>query len=171
MNTFVLADPARCIGCRACEIACVDAHMSDDMGRAMEKGRPFSPRISIVRESGVTVPIQCRQCEDAPCAAVCSAGAISFDGRAVVIDAEKCFGCKTCLAACPFGAMQVGMISKGHGAPVAHKCDLCSGNRDTPACVSVCPAGALRIFSSTELRNMASSKRLESARRAAVESR
>ncbi|WP_319777131.1 4Fe-4S dicluster domain-containing protein [Maridesulfovibrio sp.] len=163
MNTFVLAVPSRCIGCRACEIACVDAHMEFDMGRAMEKGQPFSPRISVVRESGVTAPVQCRQCEDAPCAAACPVGAISFDGQAVVVDAELCFGCKGCLAACPLGAMQVGIINAGHEAPVAHKCDLCSGHREQPACVSVCPAGALSVFSTEALHKLSSAKRLKNA--------
>lgn len=169
MNAFVLADPSRCIGCRACEIACVDAHMAFDMAEAMEYGQPFSPRIFVVRESGVTAPIQCRQCEDAPCAAACPAGAVTFNGRAVVVDAERCFGCKACLAACPFGAMQVGMPSGVRDVPVAHKCDLCVGHRDMPACVSVCPAGALRLFSEGELRQLSASRRREAARRAAFE--
>lgn len=164
MNSFVLAVPSRCIGCRACEIACVDAHMSADMGQAMEEGQPFSPRISVVRESGVTAPIQCRQCEDAPCAKACPVDAISYNGESVVIDAERCFGCKACLAACPFGAMQVGLINVEHEAPVAHKCDLCSGHRDNPACVSVCPAGALSVFSAETLQKLSSDKRRENAR-------
>ncbi|HAS90285.1 MAG TPA: electron transporter HydN [Desulfovibrio sp.] len=159
MNSFVLAVPSRCIGCRACEIACVDAHMSADMGQAMEEGLPFSARISVVRESGVTAPIQCRQCEDAPCAKACPVDAISYNGESVVIDAKRCFACKACLAACPFGAMQVGVINVEHEAPVAHKCDLCSGYRDAPACVSVCPAGALNVFSTEKLQKLSAGKR------------
>ncbi|TIH12853.1 4Fe-4S dicluster domain-containing protein [Marinifilum sp. JC120] len=169
MNAFVLADPSRCIGCRACEIACVDAHMDSDMGTAMERGLTFSPRLSVVRESGVTAPIQCRQCEDAPCAAVCPSGAITFNGRSVVIDAEQCFGCKACLAACSVGAMQVGIINGERNVPVAHKCDLCAGHREQPACVSVCPAGALRVFSSESLQQLTASRRRENARRVAFE--
>ncbi|WP_320171142.1 4Fe-4S dicluster domain-containing protein [Maridesulfovibrio sp.] len=169
MNDFVLADPSRCIGCRACEIACVDAHTALDMAGAMEEGLPFSPRISVVRESGVTAPIQCRQCEDAPCASACLAGAITFDGRSVVVLTERCIGCKACLAACPFGAMQVGMIDGFLEVPVAHKCDLCAGHRDTPACVSVCPADALRVFSDSKLQRFSSLKRQASAVRVAFD--
>ncbi|WP_419783523.1 4Fe-4S dicluster domain-containing protein [Maridesulfovibrio sp.] len=164
MNTFVLAVPSRCIGCRACEIACVDAHMNSDMAQAMEQGQPFSPRLSVIRESGVTAPIQCRQCEDAPCVKACPAGAIRCDGRSVAIDAELCFGCKACLAACPFGAMQVGLVNLEKETPVAYKCDLCSGHRADPACVSVCPAGALSVFSNEALQKLSSSKRRETAR-------
>jgi electron transport protein HydN len=93
-------------------------------------------------------------------------GAITFNGRSVAIDAERCFGCKACLAVCPVGAMQVGTIDVERHVPVAHKCDLCTGFRDEPACVSVCPAGALSLFSGESLQKLSSSKRKESARRA-----
>ncbi|MGE4535612.1 MAG: 4Fe-4S dicluster domain-containing protein [Desulfovibrio sp.] len=163
MHAFVLADPARCIGCRACEIACAAAHMEEDMGQAMARGLPFAPRLCLVRESGVTAPIQCRQCEDAPCAAACPTGAVASDGRAVTVAAERCVGCKACLAACPVGAMQVGRLPGDQGGPVAHKCDLCAGRRETPACVAVCPAGALRLISRDVLRGLAVSRRRRQA--------
>lgn len=163
MHAFVLADPARCIGCRACEIACAAAHMDQDLGQAMEQGLPFAPRLSVVRESGVTAPIQCRQCEDAPCAAACPYGAVASNGRAVEVRAERCIGCKACLAACPVGAMQVGRLPEGRGLPVAHKCDLCAGRLDSPACVAVCPASALRVVTSETLARLAGRRRRRQA--------
>lgn len=163
MHAFVLSDPSRCIGCRACEIACVDAHMQEDLGIAGEKKFPFSPRLSIVHEAEVTAPIQCRQCEDAPCASACPVGAILSDGKTVRVKPEDCVGCKACLAACPVGAMQVGCIPDSSNRPVAHKCDLCSGREDGPACIAVCPAGALRILARKELKSISGSKRRQSA--------
>ncbi|WP_027721163.1 4Fe-4S dicluster domain-containing protein [Maridesulfovibrio zosterae] len=172
MHTFVLSDPERCIGCRSCEIACVAAHMDEDMVEAGNKKLAFSPRIKIIHEAQVTAPIQCRQCEDAPCASVCPVGAIIYDGTAVRINTELCFGCKACLAACPVGAMQVGRIHESSDAPVAHKCDLCSGREDGPACVSVCPSpGALKILTSDELKLIAGKRRRKSALQLAFENK
>lgn len=163
MHAFVLADPARCIGCRACEIACAATHMEEDMAQAMARGLPFAPRLCLVRESGVTAPIQCRQCEDAPCAAACPTGAIASDGRTVRVTPERCVGCKACLAACPVGAMQVGRLPGTARGPVAHKCDLCADYRDTPACVAVCPADALRVVSRDVLQGQALARRRRQA--------
>lgn len=163
MHAFVLADPDRCIGCRACEIACVDAHMEEDMGQAMERGLPFAPRLCLIRESGVTAPIQCRQCEDAPCAAACPTGAVASDGKTVVVTAERCIGCKACLAACPVGAMQVGRLPGKRDVPLAHKCDVCAARGYAPACVAVCPAKALRLVSRESLRRQTEAKRRGSA--------
>ena len=55
----------------------------------------------------------------------------------VLIDEELCIGCKECLEACPFGAMQY-----NDDQETAVKCDLCFDrlkNDQTPACYSVCP--------------------------------
>ncbi|BCS88155.1 4Fe-4S dicluster domain-containing protein [Pseudodesulfovibrio sediminis] len=163
MHTFVLSDPARCIGCRACEIACVDAHMAEDLGQAGERDLPFVPRINVVHEAEVTAPIQCRQCEDAPCLAVCPAGAIVHEGQTVRVLAERCFGCKTCMAVCPVGAMRVGRLPGSEERLLAYKCDLCVGREEGPACVAVCPAGALRILGEAELQGISGGRRRNSA--------
>ena len=163
MHAFVLAEPSRCIGCRACEIACAAAHMEEDMALAMERGLPFAPRLCLVREAGITAPVQCRQCEDAPCAAACPTGAAASDGQAVVVAAERCVGCKACLAACPVGAMQVARLPGRSEGLVAYKCDLCAGKAAVPACVSVCPAGALRVYTRERLRRLTGTRRRKSA--------
>lgn len=163
MHPFVLSDPSRCIGCRACEIACVDAHMDEDMVEAGNKELPFSPRITIVHEAEVTAPVQCRQCEEAPCVAACPAGAVVSEGDTVRVETERCCGCKACMAACPVGAMQVAVIPGKIKTPVAHKCDLCKGREKGPACVEVCPAGALRVFGREDLQRIPVSKRRQSA--------
>ena len=163
MHAFVLADPSRCIGCRACEIACAAAHMDADMAQAMERDLPFAPRLCVVRDAGIAVPIQCRQCEDAPCAAACPTGAVTSDGKTVAVAPQRCIGCKACLAACPVGAMQVDRLPGDRSGPVAYKCDLCGGKADVPACVAVCPAGALRVYTREGLRQLAGARRRQSA--------
>lgn len=152
MNRFVIAEPSKCIGCRTCEIACVVAHQS-----GTEELTPlnFQPRLTVVRNGKVTTPILCRQCDDAPCAKACPANAISFMHDSVHIQQELCLGCKTCVVACPYGAMDVVQVAAepmpGTFVPhrmksVAQKCDLCIGRADGPACVSVCPTKALHLM-------------------------
>ena len=129
MHAVVLADAERCIGCRACEIACALAHAAcgEDPGRAAEAGAAFAPRLTVVRDGGLAVPVQCRQCEAAPCAAACPTGALYSDGRSVAVDTAACTGCKACLAACPGGAMDMLPLAALPGRLVAGKCDLCAG--------------------------------------------
>jgi len=52
----------------------------------------------------------------------------------VSVNEQKCIGCMTCLAVCPFGCIKTGKF--------AVKCDLCQGE-DEPACVKNCPNRAL----------------------------
>ena len=69
----------------------------------------------------------------------CIAGAISRDETGtVVIDKNKCVGCYTCVAMCPYGAVMPD--SDGHAA---QKCELCTANGKKPAGVEGCPNGAI----------------------------
>ena len=60
MNTFVIADPKRCIGCRTCEVACVLAHSSGAGLQALSAAH-FIPRLRLIRTAKVSVPVQCHQ--------------------------------------------------------------------------------------------------------------
>ncbi len=67
------------------------------------------------------VPTQCMHCEDAPCAAVCPTHATYVtDSGVVLVDAEKCIGCKYCMAACPYSAR---IVQESTG--VVEKCRFC----------------------------------------------
>ncbi|MEW5910407.1 MAG: 4Fe-4S dicluster domain-containing protein, partial [Thermodesulfobacteriota bacterium] len=86
---------------------------------------------------GIYIPINCRQCEDAPCMTVCPREAISRDlnlGR-IIIDYHRCISCRMCVSACPFGAM-----GYDHSRHRVFKCDLCNGD---PQCVRFCFPGSL----------------------------
>jgi Fe-S-cluster-containing hydrogenase component 2 len=83
------------------------------------------------------------QCEDAACLEVCPTGALSRDDSdTVVVDADKCVGCKMCVGACPFGNIQYSSRKKK-----IIKCDLCGGS---PDCVKYCPTQAIEFVSGTE---------------------
>ena len=87
------------------------------------------------------LPLQCQQCQEAPCIEVCPTGA-SFrdeDGR-VLIDQEACIGCQLCMSACPYGVR-----SYDAQASVVQKCSMCSHLTDEgkdPACVAACCGNA-----------------------------
>ena len=54
------------------------------------------------------LPTMCQQCEDAPCVHVCPTGASYRDEEGkVLIDREKCIGCKYCMMACQIGRAHV----------------------------------------------------------------
>lgn len=108
MNRFILADSTKCIGCRTCEVACVVSHQQDQDCAAISP-QTFSARIRVVKTGSFSTAVTCRHCEDAPCANVCPVGAISRVNGAVYVEQTLCIGCKSCMLACPFGAMQVTM--------------------------------------------------------------
>lgn len=54
------------------------------------------------------MPVQCRQCEDAPCAVVCPVRAITFGDNSIRLNESLCIGCKMCGLACPFGVVLPG---------------------------------------------------------------
>ena len=132
---YVYCDPQLCTGCRTCELVCPSVHE-----------RVFNPRLSrihVVRlEPAIDVAITCRQCENAPCVAVCPVGALRKSRTGLVeVIVERCIGCGLCSEACPFGVIQ---LYNGK----AIKCDLCGGD---PACVKRCTPGALKLISPEEL--------------------
>jgi len=68
----------------------------------------------------------------------------------VLIDEALCIGCKACVEACPFGAMQF-----DEDRELAVKCDMCIERQERdqkPACASICPTGC--IFFGDTKRNL-----------------
>ncbi|WP_434476153.1 formate-dependent uric acid utilization protein AegA [Aeromonas veronii] len=147
MNQFVLADASRCIGCHACEVACVMAHNGEQHVAA---AADFHPRLQVIRHQALRTAALCRHCDEAPCAASCPSGAIIQRNGGVQVLLERCIGCKSCVLACPFGAMRMAPQA-GSQRHVAHKCDLCEGREQGPACVAACPSEALQLMDDAAL--------------------
>jgi len=129
-----------CIGCRLCEVHCLTEHSrSKNIIKAHKKEFPKAVARVLVEETGpVSFALQCRHCDEPPCLEACITGAITKDESGKVVhDEAKCVGCWTCVLVCPHGAPQRDLERR----KIA-KCDLCP-DRETPACVEMCPNRAL----------------------------
>ena len=131
MAKVLSIDHEKCTGCRTCEMVCSVKH--DGVLN------PERSRIKVMKwePDGLYVPMSCQQCQDAPCMNVCPVKAISRDehmGR-VEVDYDVCIGCRSCVAVCPFGAMNFNVTDRK-----VFKCDLCDGD---PQCVRFCDVKAV----------------------------
>lgn len=155
-------DLNKCLGCKACEIACAKAHSSSEsLDEAVKENPKPQSRIKIQRgirvrdeeerrapfgESKKKLPkkavyvLRCRHCQDPRCVDACITGALYKNENGVVIhDPNKCVGCWMCIMACPYGA-----IKRDHASKVIIKCDMCPG-REVPACVEACKTNAIEV--------------------------
>lgn len=143
MDKTIYLDVKRCVGCGACVVACMD---QNDI--YPEKGQPANRRVyqsEENRDQGIDIrylSVACQHCEDSPCAMACPTGAIRRDAATggVAVNKSLCIGCHSCAIACPFGVPRYDVEGK------LQKCNLCSERVEAglePACVRVCPQGAL----------------------------
>jgi electron transport protein HydN len=144
-------------------ISCVVAHEGKRIFEIDPDGYAFNPRLFMVKTATVSSPIQCRHCENPACKQACTAGAITIEENVVKINTAKCIGCKNCVIACPFGAVEIVETAEvnndGTNKKVANKCDLCIGVANSPSCVRVCPTEALAVVTEGDIRGMIVDKR------------
>jgi len=153
-----------CVGCHACVTSCKEWNTSGSAGPLADENAyganptgTFFNRVQTY-EAGIfpgtdTIhfPKSCLHCEEPPCVPVCPTGASykrAEDGI-VLVDYDKCIGCKYCAWACPYGAREL-----DESRQVMTKCTLCVDRiydeqlpkeDRKPACVKACPTGA-RLF-------------------------
>ena len=165
MARAIVVNQERCLGCKSCTIACAMAHTeAETLVEALHAESPPQPRLHVEPLGDGAMPLQCRHCQDAPCLAVCPTEAIhrlSEDGP-VLLDAERCIGCKFCVFVCPFGVIELSRDGKA-----MTKCDQCVERTqvgEEPACVGACPTGALEFV---EIESWLRQRRREAAERIA----
>ncbi|HEY2774972.1 MAG TPA: hydrogenase 2 operon protein HybA [Candidatus Binatia bacterium] len=152
----MLYDATRCIGCKACMVACNEANdLEPDTGASSERWQmPLDLNehtkniIKCYRdETGDKysfVKRQCMHCIDPACAAACMIGALAKREHGIVTyQADLCVGCRYCEMACPFNVPKFEWSSL---AGKIVKCELCKDRiavGKQPACTEVCPTHAV----------------------------
>ncbi|WP_134562379.1 formate dehydrogenase subunit beta, partial [Pseudomonas aeruginosa] len=159
-----LIDVSKCIGCKACQVACSEWNeLRDEVGhnhgtydnpmdltadswtvmRFTEHENEAGNLEWLIRKDG------CMHCAEPGCLKACpSPGAIVKYANGIVdFNQDKCIGCGYCITGCPFDIPRISQ--KDHKA---YKCSLCSDRVSVgmePACVKTCPTGAI-VFGSKE---------------------
>ena len=153
-----LIDESKCIGCKACQVACMNWNdLRDEVGTNIgvyDNPSDLTPSSWTVMKFFEVEPKEgslewlirkdgCMHCEDPGCLKSCPApGAIvKYTNGIVDFISEHCVGCGNCVTGCPFN---VPRLSKTDSK--AYKCSLCSdrvGVGLEPACVKTCPTGAI----------------------------
>ncbi|WP_210363903.1 4Fe-4S dicluster domain-containing protein [Bacillus sp. REN3] len=138
----MLIDTRKCVGCYACRVSCQmqnELPVEESFIKFYEKETGTFPNVR-----NEVIPVQCQHCEDAPCESVCPTKATyTTEEGIVLVDADKCIGCKYCMVACPYNAR-----TQEHSTGVVEKCRFCAelvAEGKQPACVSTCISNA-RIF-------------------------
>jgi molybdopterin-containing oxidoreductase family iron-sulfur binding subunit len=95
-------DLEKCVGCRACMVACKVENNTPETSYWMYV---FRLEEGVFPETRITfLPRPCQHCDNAPCVKVCPVGArYKRDDGIVATDWERCIGCRYCQVACPYG--------------------------------------------------------------------
>ncbi|WP_027364048.1 4Fe-4S dicluster domain-containing protein [Desulfotruncus alcoholivorax] len=156
MSKAVLVDITRCVGCGSCVVACKlwnklqyrqdapatgsEAVLAAENWTAVKKVESKKGSEKVWR----FVKEQCLHCDEPACASACFSKAIKKTKEGpVVYDEKLCVGCRYCMLACPFS---IPKYEWDKTFPRVRKCQMCAGRvakGEKPACVEVCPAGAL----------------------------
>lgn len=162
----VLYDVNKCVGCRACQNACKSWNglKPDSNGYDNLYDNPLglsantftlikAKEFEINGEKKLLfIKNQCMHCNIPACANACLVTAFTKTANGPVIyDDKRCIGCRYCMAACPFG---VPTYEWDTPIPWVRKCTFCADRQSqgmAPACVSACPAGALKFGKRTDL--------------------
>jgi formate dehydrogenase iron-sulfur subunit len=166
-----LIDTSKCIGCKACEAACLEWNdLREKIGitsgvydnpldltpasltvmRFSEWINPETQNLEwLIRKDG------CMHCEDPGCLKACPApGAIvQYSNGIVDFDHDKCIGCGYCIKGCPFNIPRISQVDHK-----AYKCTLCSDRvavGQGPACAKACPTQAIVFGTKEEMKQHA----------------
>ena len=143
MQKTLIVDLDRCMGCHSCEVACKQEN-DVPLGCYWNKVKQIGPRGKYPDLQMHFLPVMCQQCSRPDCVRVCPTKASYIDEENIVlVNKEKCLGCRYCIMACPYEARSFNEEQK-----VVEKCTLCVhllAIGEKPACVKNC-VGSARFF-------------------------
>ncbi len=169
-----LIDISKCIGCKACQVACMEwnelrQEPEENVGlydnphdlnpntwtlmRFTEYENAAEDRLEwLIRKDG------CMHCTDPGCLKACPApGAIvQYSNGIVDFNSEACIGCGYCVKGCPFNIPRISQADNK-----AYKCTLCSDRVAEgmgPACAKACPTKAISFGSKSDMTALAAER-------------
>ncbi|MBI1734020.1 MAG: 4Fe-4S dicluster domain-containing protein [Candidatus Rokubacteria bacterium] len=161
MAIALLQDMSRCVGCKACQVACkawneLPAVPTSNAG-GYENPRALSAAtwtyVQFAEDERNGQPdwrffkTQCMHCANAACVEVCPTGALYRHASGfVALERDRCNGCGYCATFCPYGVPQMETESRLTGRAKVAKCTFCEDrvtNGLSPACAKACPAGVI----------------------------
>jgi formate dehydrogenase iron-sulfur subunit len=167
-----LVDTTTCIGCKACEVACVEWNGYQFHETTFDNTYQTMPETAwnfwnlikfneVETEDGLQWLMrkdQCMHCEEPGCLIACPAdGAIvQYTNGIVDFNQEHCIGCQYCVTGCPFNIPKFNAETKK-----VYKCTLCSdrvGAGLEPACIKSCPTGCLHFGSKKDMLALANQR-------------
>lgn len=154
-------DASACASCKACQIACQDKNglpAAMRWRRVIQYGGgswvPHPTIKNMMTPNNVytySISMACMHCENPLCVEACPAGGITKrEDGVVLIDQDKCIGCRYCQWACPYGAPAF-----DEATGVMTKCTFCEdllAKGENPACVDACVMRCLDFGELDELR-------------------
>lgn len=171
MSKGVLVDVTKCVGCGSCVVACKmwnDLKYTEEAPTSGKEAKLAADNWTVVKKAEIKkgdesvwrfVKEQCLHCEEPACASACFSRAISkTESGPVVYNVDLCVGCRYCMLACPFN---IPKYEWDKAFPKVRKCQMCASRiekGESPACVGVCPAGALTFGEHKDLLQAARQK-------------
>ncbi len=165
-----LIDTTTCIGCKACEVACVEWNDLPFQPTTFDNTYQTMPDTDWAywnlikfnehqtgdgQISWLMRKHQCMHCADPGCLRACPAdGAIVQYANGIVdFQQENCIGCQYCVSGCPFNIPKF-----NHTTKKVYKCTLCSDRVSQglePACIKACPTGCLHFGTKEDMKMLA----------------
>ncbi len=168
-----LVDTTTCIGCKACEVACLEWNGYTFRETVFQNSYQTMPETAWnywnlikfnehERDDGSMMLLmrkdQCMHCAEPGCLAACPADSaiVQYTNGIVDFQQDHCIGCGYCVSGCPFNIPRFNQHTKK-----MFKCTLCSDRVNEglePACIKSCPTGCLHFGTKDDMKELAETR-------------